>query len=66
MLATSIPSDLNRTDTTPTPSTGVDNDYSDWSNIVFAGLADADGALLFPRRIVDCDNRPPAAARGLR
>jgi hypothetical protein len=76
-LETSISYDLNRTATNPTASTGVDNgscggtlttlnDYNDWSNIVFTGLADADGALLFPRRIVDCDNRPPAAARGLR
>jgi len=76
-LESSVSYDLNRMNSNPTVSTGVDNnacggtlttltDYNDWANIVFTGLTDGDGALLFPRRIVDCDNRPPAPAPGLR
>ena len=35
------------------------SDFNDWANIVFSGIADADGATLFnPVEIVSCSNHP--------
>jgi hypothetical protein len=60
--------DLNRTNSFPNASTGVDNascsgtlttltDFNDWANLVFTGINDATGhAALVPKPIVDCNN----------
>jgi hypothetical protein len=58
--------DLNRTSSTPTSSTAVDNtdcggtlttltDYNDWANLVFTGISDATFAET-PKEVVSCDN----------
>jgi hypothetical protein len=36
------------------------NDHNDWANMSFAGLSNADGALLGPRQIISCQSRPDA------
>ena len=64
VIETGVVYDINSSDTYQVANCGGTHttltDYNDWANLLYSGVQDADGAVLF-QEIIDCDNRPPEA-----